>query len=600
MRFLSSAPKASASFVLDALSKSLGLIEFDMRGHVVDANDVFCRILGYDRSDLKGQHHRSFVAPEDAAAASYRDFWPKLARGETAFGEFRRISKSGQEIWLRASYNPIRNRKGNVVGVIKQATDITDERRRQKEIEAKMTALSRIQAVIEFLPSGEIITANDNFLSAMGYELSEIVGAHHRMFIDPAEAQSPDYVEFWLRLNRGEPVSDDFKRIGKGRKEVWISASYNPVFSPSGEIIKIIKFANDVTDRVRAVNAISNGLSALAQNDLTCHLAEPFSPVFEPLRQDFNDSISQIGSTLRSILESSDGIRRGTDEISVASDDLSRRTETQAANLEETAAALDELTANVRKTAEDAAHANDAVSIARGDALRSGEIVGSAISAMDSIEQSSRQIERIIGVIDEIAFQTNLLALNAGVEAARAGEAGRGFAVVASEVRSLAQRSAEAAKEIKTLISTSGEQVGLGVKLVKETGSALDRIVEQINNVNSLVSNMTNSVKEQSTGLGEVNVAVGQMDQVTQQNAAMVEETAAASRSLADETVSLNRAVSQFRLNKNIRPKGRQGEPVSLSKAMDSKTVIAMKTTGRGGAKAMPQAAAATEGWEEF
>ncbi|MEN3794046.1 PAS domain-containing methyl-accepting chemotaxis protein [Fulvimarina sp. MAC3] len=598
MKFLSSSPRSDPSAVLDALSNSLAFIEFDPSGQVVSANDVFCRILGYEKSELNGKHHRAFLSSEDAAAPSYRDFWAKLARGETHFGEFKRIAKSGKEIWLRASYNPIKNRKGKVVGVIKQATDITEERRQHVETGAKMSALSRIQAVIEFLPSGEIITANENFLSATGYRLSEIAGSHHRMFMDPAEARSPEYIEFWLRLNRGEPVTGDFRRVGKGGREIWLYASYNPVFGPSGEIIKIVKFASDVTERVRAVSTISGGLSLLAQNDLTCRLEEPFSPEFEPLRLDFNASLAQIGSTLNRILESSDSIRQGTEEISVAADDLSRRTETQAASLEETAAALDELTANVRKTAKDAAQASDAVASARTDAVRSGEIVGNAISAMDSIESSSRQIERIIGVIDEIAFQTNLLALNAGVEAARAGEAGRGFAVVASEVRGLAQRSAEAAKEIKTLISTSGDQVDLGVKLVKETGSALERIVQQINNVNSLVSNMANSVQEQSTGIGEVNVAVGQMDQVTQQNAAMVEETAAASRSLADETVSLNKAVGEFRVDKNTRPKGRESASVSLSKAMDSKTVVAMKTVGRGGAQPKPQAEA--ESWEEF
>ncbi|MER0238496.1 PAS domain-containing methyl-accepting chemotaxis protein [Fulvimarina sp. MAC8] len=601
MKFFGSAAKSNASAVLDALSKSLAIAEFNTNGELVTANEIFCRILGYNLNELKGKNHKSFITPEEASSREYKDFWPNLARGQTDAGEFQRIGKSGKEIWMQASYNPIKNKRGEVIGVVKQATDITDERRQRVETEAKMAALSRIQAVIEFLPSGEIITANENFLSATGYKLNEIVGSHHRMFMEPQEAQSPDYVEFWLRLNRGEPVTGDFRRIGKGAREVWLYASYNPVFGPCGKIVKIVKFASDVTERVRAVTAISTGLSLLAQNDLTCRLEQPFSSTFEPLRQDFNASITQIASTMNKILQSSDGIRRGTEEISVAADDLSRRTETQAASLEETAAALNEITSTVKKTAVDASQANNAVSTARTDAVRSGEIVGNAIAAMDSIESSSRQIERIIGVIDEIAFQTNLLALNAGVEAARAGEAGRGFAVVASEVRGLAQRSAEAAKEIKTLISTSGEQVGLGVKLVKETGSALERIVEQINNINSLVSNMANSVQEQSTGLGEVNVAVGQMDKVTQQNAAMVEETAAASRSLADETVSLNEAVSQFRMDKNARQQSvRKDAPVSLSKAKDSKTVVAMKTVGRGGAQPKPRAVAETESWEEF
>jgi methyl-accepting chemotaxis protein len=263
---------------------------------------------------------------------------------------------------------------------------------------------------------------------------------------------------------------------------------------------------------------------------------------------DFNESVDKLEETIRSITENAVAVTSGASEITQASDDLSRRTEQQAASLEQTAAALDQITASVRKTAEGANEAREVVALAKTDAARSSDVVKETVRAMGGIESSSKQIGNIIGVIDEIAFQTNLLALNAGVEAARAGDAGRGFAVVATEVRALAQRSADAAKEIKTLISASGAQVATGVKLVGETGMALGRTLEQVEQINQLVREIAASAREQATGLGEVNTAVNQMDQVTQQNAAMVEEATAASHSLAGEALELGRLVGQFHL----------------------------------------------------
>jgi methyl-accepting chemotaxis protein len=243
------------------------------------------------------------------------------------------------------------------------------------------------------------------------------------------------------------------------------------------------------------------------------------------------------------------GIRTGSDEIANASDDLSRRTEQQAASLEETAAALDEITATVKKTADGASQVSKVVTEARSEAQRSGQVVSDAVAAMGQIEASSLQITQIIGVIDEIAFQTNLLALNAGVEAARAGEAGRGFAVVASEVRSLAQRSAEAAKEIKGLISASSTQVGQGVTLVGDAGRALASIVGKVGEIDALISEISASASEQATGLTQVNSAVNQMDQVVQQNAALVEQATAASHALRGEAAELERLLARFRVS---------------------------------------------------
>jgi len=304
-----------------------------------------------------------------------------------------------------------------------------------------------------------------------------------------------------------------------------------------------------VIDQQQAVVAgsIGVGLEKLAEGDLTFRLTDALPPHYEKLRGDFNAAIANLQETVSVIGRNTQAIRAGSNEISEAADDLSRRTEQQAASLEQTAAALDQITATVRKTADGADHARDVVGKAKADAERGGVVVREAIAAMSEIESSSNKVTQIIGVIDEIAFQTNLLALNAGVEAARAGDAGRGFAVVASEVRALAQRSAEAAKEIKTLISASTAQVGSGVKLVGETGQSLERIVAQVADINGVVSEIAASAKEQATGLQEVNGAVNQMDQVTQQNAAMVEQSTAASHSLAQEAEQLAGLLRRFR-----------------------------------------------------
>jgi methyl-accepting chemotaxis protein len=435
---------------------------------------------------------------------------------------------------------------------------------RMTQLEETIAAVDRSQAVIEFHLDGTIITANANFLKTVGYSLAEIQGKHHRMFVESSYGHSAAYDDFWKTLNSGEFLADKFMRLGKGGKEIWIQGAYNPIFDATGKPYKVIKFATDITaievERMRneaerersdaeqsaVVATLAESLTKLARGDLTARIEAHFDGRYQQLKTDFNAAIDSLRDTMRGIAAAAGGLQSGSNEIASASNDLSKRTEQQAASLEETAAALDEITATVRRSAEGAKQASTAANGARVDATRSGDVMRDAVSAMGEIEQSSSQITQIIGVIDEIAFQTNLLALNAGVEAARAGDAGRGFAVVAQEVRALAQRSADAAKEIKTLIASSTSQVERGVRLVGETGQALTGIVAKVAEMDTLISEIAQSSQEQATGLNSVNAAVNQMDQVTQQNAAMVEEATAAASNLRSEASELARMVSSF------------------------------------------------------
>ena len=352
------------------------------------------------------------------------------------------------------------------------------------------------------------------------------------------------------------------------------------------------------------VDQIAQALSRLAAGDLTCRIREPFTDEFETIREDFNLAMEKLGQTMSGVVGQAQDIRHGADEMSQAADDLSMRTERQAASLNQTSTALQEVTITVRSTAETAQQAARLVTDAREQADRSGVVVTDAISAVGGIEQSAHKISQIIGVIDEIAFQTNLLALNAGVEAARAGDAGRGFAVVASEVRALAQRSADAAKEIKALISASTAQVNVGVNLVGQTGEALTSIASNVTEITQLVNEIAASAQEQATGLIEVNSTVSQMDQVTQQNAAMVEQTTAAMRSLREEASELTRLFERFKIGSTvgaIQPPARAASAPAPARGRAPATTQ-RATVMRASSSAAPKPAAPPreDNWDEF
>ena len=532
-----------------AIGRSNAVIEFTLDGTILTANDNFLNTLGYSLAEIQGKHHSMFVDPGYRQSPEYRLFWERLGRGEFDAGQYKRIAKGGREVWIQASYNAILDRKGRPFKVVKYASDITEQKMRNLDFEGQLAAINKAQAVIEFALDGTVLTANENFLKTLGYSLAEIKGQHHGMFVDAAYRQSPDYRIFWEKLGRGEFDAGQYKRIGKGGREIWIQASYNPILDADGRPMKVVKYATDVTAQVTAVQQTQEVVAATKSNDLTRRIPlEGKSGDIAKLCAGVNGLLDTMVAVVSDIKASAGEVSNAAAEISTSTTDLSQRTEEQAASLEETSASMEEISATVKKNAESAQQANQFASGTREVADRGGEVVAQAVSAMARIEESSRKISDIISVIDEIARQTNLLALNAAVEAARAGEAGRGFAVVASEVRSLAQRSSQAAKDIKDLITNSSNQVREGVELVNKAGGSLSEIVESIKKVAEIVSDIAAASGEQATGLDQVNTALSQMDEVTQQNSALVEENAATAKTLEQQSMAMNERVGVFRL----------------------------------------------------
>jgi methyl-accepting chemotaxis protein len=445
-----------------------------------------------------------------------------------------------------------RDANGVYVGVMLEWSDVTDLR----ENAARLEAIDKAQASIEFSLDGTILSANQNFLNAVGYSLSEIRGQHHSMFVEASYRDSSEYRALWDKLRRGEYDAGQYKRIGKGGREIWIQASYNPVLDPCGKPYKVVKYATDVTEQVRMMRALDSEVietQAVVENAIGGDLTSRISTVgktgqIENLSKSVNKLIHTMMTVVGQIKIAAATVRNGTEEISKGNGHLSQRTEEQASSLAETSSSMEQMTSTVRMTADNADQARQLSVAARAQADKGGGIVDSAVAAMAGINASSKKIADIIGVIDEIAFQTNLLALNAAVEAARAGDQGRGFAVVATEVRSLAGRSATAAKEIKMLINDSVAKVEEGSKLVDASGNALGDIGTAVKHVTEVIAEIARASQEQAAGIEQVNKAVMQMDENTQHNAALVEEAAAASASMLDQATQLADMVGKYKV----------------------------------------------------
>jgi len=497
-------------------------------------------------------------------------FDPESLKGKTA-DVFHKSSNASREMLQTASFpietdirmgelllglviNKIVDDSGNTAGFVLEWSEVTERRKRT----AILQSLEQAQLRADFSASGRLVTVNDKMASALSLGAGEVPEINLDSFVHFA-----DNPAFMGDLQRGKAVFGKLDTTLNDSK-LTLDGSISPTHDRSGQTLGYVLLGNDITEAERklreaneenermtaaqttVVQSLQSALTSLSEGDLKVRIDTEFTGEYAALQRDFNSALTELDSAIGQILMSADSILNETGNVSGAADDLSRRTEQQAATLEQTAAAISQLTASVASAASGAKQANDVVVEARDNAAASGEVVQQAVDAMGEISNSSDQISRIIGVIDEIAFQTNLLALNAGVEAARAGEAGRGFAVVASEVRALAQRSSEAASEITDLISTSGEHVKKGVSLVDKAGHALTEIVESVGGIAEHVSGIAASAKEQSTGLDEINAAMNQLDQVTQKNVAMFEETTAASQTMNSEATSLVAITKKF------------------------------------------------------
>ena len=541
---------------ISAIGKSQGVIEICLNGNIIKVNQVYLDMLGYTESELLGKHVSMVLDPSFAKSAAYTELWSKLVKGGTDSGQFKRIAKGGREVWIQASYNPIYDLKGKPFKVVNYTMDITAAKLQAADNEGQLTAISKIQGVIEFDLTGKITAVNENFAAVTGYSEKEIVGNHHSMFVEPAYKSSQEYKLFWEKLARGEADAGQYKRIGKGGKEVWLQASYNPIMDMNGKPFKVVKYATEITEQHNAAVALSEAveetqgvIEGAKAGDLSSRVPlEGKTGAIASLCDGVNALMDKMTEVIVQVKEAGETINTAAGEISSGNSDLSQRTEQQASSLEETASSMEELASTVKQNAENAKQANQLAAAASGVAVKGGEVVGQVVNTMSAINSSAKKIEDIISVIDGIAFQTNILALNAAVEAARAGEQGRGFAVVAGEVRNLAQRSATAAKEIKELISDSVSKTAEGTAQVEQAGKTMAEIVSSVQRVTDIMGEISAASSEQSAGIDQVNDAITSMDEVTQQNAALVEQAAAAAESLVDQAVSLTEVVSAFKL----------------------------------------------------
>jgi len=481
--------------ILAALHKSQAVIEFKMDGTIITANENFLKALGYSLEEIKGKHHSMFVDTAYRNSQDYDRFWQRLRSGEFQAERFKRIGKGGREVWIEASYNPVLGRNGKPYKVVKFATDITKQKMIEADMIGQVNAIARSQAVIEFELDGTVITANENFLNLLGYRLEEIKGKHHSMFVEPGYRDSADYKRFWEKLRAGEYQAAQYKRIGKGGKECWIEASYNPILDANGRPYKVVKFATDLSKRKQ-------------QN---AELAKDFETNVKALVQQVSASAGQMQGTAQS--------------LAAAAEQTNQQSSTVAA-------ATEELSASVTEIARQIAQSTSVISTAVAGARKSEQMVGELVGAAD-------KIGAVTQMINDIASQTNLLALNATIEAARAGEAGKGFAVVASEVKSLATQTSKATEEIEQQIKDIQESSQITARSIRE-------IADIISKVSEISTSISGAVEEQSAATREVSENINGVTLAAEDTGRSSTAVLSVSRELAQQATGLEQRVDEF------------------------------------------------------
>ncbi|MCP5327675.1 MAG: PAS domain S-box protein [Sinobacteraceae bacterium] len=611
--------------MLDAINRVQAVIQFELDGTVIDANENFLQATGYSLDEIRGRHHRMFVSRKYAESSEYRQFWEKLGRGEYDAGRYPRIAKGGGELWLQASYNPILDLNGRPFKVVKYARDITEEVKREEANKRRarlVQALGNVRTAVMVADEDLNIVYLNRSVETLfrdieadlrkdlpSFDASKLMGANIDVFHkDPAhqrailaalsrthesqihvggrtlritanpvrdeEGNRVATVVEWVDRTQEQAIEQEVNQIVAavvdGRLEQRIAQE-----GKSGFVLMLSNGINQLVDTVsQVVTEVRQLVDAANQGDLTKRMAVEGKPgLFAAIGNGVNDLTGNLTDIVTQVKAAAGEVAHGANEISQGNADLSQRTEEQASNLEETASSMEEMTSTVKQTADNAAQAKQLATTAREQAEKGGSVVSNAVRAMTEISEASKKIADIIGVIDEIAFQINLLALNAAVEAARAGEQGRGFAVVASEVRSLAGRSATAAKEIKTLIQDSVRKVEEGATLVNESGQTLQQLEGAVKRVNDIVSEVAATCLEQSSGIEQVNTAVMQMDEMTQQNAALVEEVSAASQSMAEQAAALNEMMERYRVLSSQEPHDARAVAHDASRSASSSTV---------------------------
>ncbi|MFL5194064.1 MAG: PAS domain S-box protein [Microvirga sp.] len=461
---------------LEAIDRAQAVIEFNLDGSIITANENFLRTVGYSLSEIQGKHHSMFVESAFRETAAYAEFWRRLKAGEYQAARYKRLGKGGREVWIEASYNPLLGRDGKPFKIVKFATDITTQMEEQAELKGQVEAIGKSQAVISFDLDGNILDANANFLAAVGYSLPEIRGKHHSMFVEPGMRTSPEYLEFWRRLKKGEFQAAQYKRIGKGGREIWIEASYNPILDASGRPYKVVKYATDVTQQV--------GLLI----------------------------------NLRGMIETNFGeIDAAVDQSTQEASSASQAATATSSNVQMMASAAEELAASVREIAQSMATSRVATDTAFAEAKSANEYT-------DKLSSAAEAMGGIISLIQSIAGQINLLALNATIESARAGEAGRGFAVVASEVKNLASQAAKATEQISTEIDA-----------VRSVSSG---VVEALTKIRNSVETMRNHVVGAAS-------AVEQQSAVTQEMSSNMQDASQAVTRIANNIGTISAAVGK-------------------------------------------------------